>query len=169
MFSSENSCDDNNSVFEFDNGAIIHYHFAHKEEVKRIEDGLRVHGTKFSDYDAVVANAGNEPRMATSETIRSAEELESLDIPLFWMTTYDGTGDISEWTSHDRHRFQKSGARFLPVHRMVESLTYLTKGAVEGELNPHFCMPGPPNEIGVLLLKIAWAIAGTEGWEGHTR
>lgn len=37
-------------------------------------------------------------------------------------------------------------------------LRCLRKGEVEGEHNPHFCMPGPPNEIGVLLLKMAWAL-----------
>lgn len=42
---------------------MLHYHFAHQEEDKRIEDALEVHGTDWSDYDAVFANPGNQPRM----------------------------------------------------------------------------------------------------------
>lgn len=154
------SCDDDNSVFEFDNGSLLHYHFAHKEEGKRIEDALRVHGTAYSDYDAIVANLGNEPRMETSELLRTAERLNTEGVPLFWLTAYEGEGDIRDWEDDEQERFTESGARFLPVHEMVESLGYLTKGVVEGEVNPHFCMPGPPNEIGVLLLKMAWALRG---------
>ena len=136
----------------------MHFHFAHKEEGKRIENGLRAHGTSFSDYDAIVANTGNEPRMETSELLRTAAKLQDEGIPLIWMSEYEGEGDIRDWTEEEREAFKSSGARFVPVHDMVESLSYLTKGAVEGEFNPHFCMPGPPNEIGILLLKIAWAL-----------
>lgn len=149
-------------MFEFENGAMIHYHFAHKEDGKRIEDALRVHDTKFSDYDAIVANTGNEPRMETSEVVRVAAMLKDEGIPLFWMSTYLGEGDIRDWTEEEREAFKSSGARFVPVHDMVESLSYLTKGAVEGEFNPHFCMPGPPNEIGILMLKIAWALSKSQ-------
>lgn len=154
----KNSCDDNNSVFEFENKAVLHFNFAHKEDEKRIEDALRVHGTKFSDYDVVIANLGNEPRMKTSELLRSAIKLQHVGVPLFWLSAYEGEGDIRDWPSSEQDAFRESGARFLPVHDMVESLAYLTKGVVEGENNPHFCMPGPPNEIGILLLKIAWAM-----------
>ena len=149
-------------MFEFENGAELHYHFAHKEEGKRIEDGLRAHGTQFSDYDAIVANPGNDPRLETNEFLRTAGSLKDEGIPLFWLSSYDGEGNVGDWTHAERRQFERSGARFIPVHNMVESLSYLTKGAVEGEFNPHFCMPGPPNEIGILLLKVAWALRASE-------
>lgn len=57
------SCDTNESAFEFENGAVLCYHFAHKEGDKSIEDALKIQGTELSDYDAVIANPGNEPRM----------------------------------------------------------------------------------------------------------
>ena len=63
MAQNSSSCDTNESAFEFEDGAALHYHFAHKEEDKSIEDALKIQGTEFSDYDAVIANLGNEPRM----------------------------------------------------------------------------------------------------------
>ncbi|CAN0140993.1 unnamed protein product, partial [Pylaiella littoralis] len=152
-------CDDNESTFEFSNGAILQYHFSHKEENKRIEDAVEIHGSELSEYDAVVANVGNKPRMEVSEMLRTAGVLKEVGVPLFWMSNYDGNGDVASWTSEEQTEFWNSGARYLPVHRMVESLDYLTKGVVEGETyNPHFCMPGPPNEIGILILRIAWSL-----------
>ena len=149
-------------MFEFENGAVVHYHFAHREEGKQIEDALRVHGTKFSDYDAIFANPGNTPRLETSEVLRTATYVKGEGVPLFWLATYTGYGDIRDWTYEERRTFKRSGARFVPVHDMVESMSYLTKGVVEGESNSHFCMPGPPNEIGILLLKVAWALRANE-------
>eukprot|EP00903_Cladosiphon_okamuranus_P014838 g13739.t1 len=138
------SCDTNESAFEFENGAVLHYHFAHKEENKSIEDALKVQGTELSDYDAVMANPGNEPRMEVSETLRTGGRLKE--------------------AGEEQEEFWNQGARFVPVHRMVETLKYLTKGEVEGERhNSHFCLPGPPNEIGVLLLKMVWALRGDVG------
>lgn len=49
----------------------------------------------------------------------------------------------------------------LPVNRSPRPVYRRpsTKGVVEGETyNPHFCMPGPPNEIGILILRIAWSL-----------
>ena len=146
----------------------MHYHFAHKETPKRLEDGIRVHGTRFEDYDVVIANSGNAPRLYAEELLRSAKVLKEKEIPLIWLTTYDGVGDIDHWSDDQRERFMESGAKFVPIHRMVESLTYLTKAVIEDEQhNPHFCMPGPPNEIGILLLKMMWAMrAASQRGEG---
>eukprot|EP00752_Nemacystus_decipiens_P014381 g12791.t1 len=153
------SCDTNESAFEFENGALLQYHFAHKEEHKSIQDALKTQRTDFSDYDAIIANPGNEPRMEVSEILRAAGLMKEAGIPFLWMSAYQGEGDIGAWLPEEQEDFWGSGARFVPVHRMVESLDYLTRGAVEGDKhNPHFCLPGPPVEIGVLLLKIAWAL-----------
>lgn len=147
-------------MFQFDNGATIHYHFAHKENKKRIEDGIAIHGTRFDDYDAVVANVGNDPRMQPEDLLRTAKTLQQKEIPLILLSTYDGAGNVYDWSGDQKAEFDKSEAKFVPVHRMVESMDYLTKGVIEGERNPHFCMPGPPNEIAILLLKTMWAIQG---------
>lgn len=136
----------------------MHYHFAHRETSKRLEDAIRVHGTGFEDYDMVVANPGNDPPVSVEELLRSANDLKKEGVPLIWLSTYDGVGNVDHWSDEQRAEFKESGAKFVPIHRMVKSLKYLTKGVVEGEHNPHFCMPGPPNEIGIVLLKAAWAM-----------
>ncbi|CAN0117785.1 unnamed protein product, partial [Hapterophycus canaliculatus] len=120
-------CHDNEGLFLFNNGAVLHYHFAHVEDNKQVEDALRVHGTEFSDYDAVVANPGNKPNMEVSELLRVANVLKDEGIPLFWMSAYEGGGDVGTWLPEEQEAFRVSGARFIPVHRMVQSLKYLTK------------------------------------------
>eukprot|EP00903_Cladosiphon_okamuranus_P014839 g13740.t1 len=152
------SCNSNESAFEFENGAVLHYHFAHREDDKSIDDALKIHGTELWDYDAVFANPGNRPRMQEQKVLREAGALKEAGVPFFWLSAYDGHGDVLGWSSEGQEEFRDSGARFVPIHRMVESLTYLTRGVVEKEGNHHFCLPGPPTEIGILLLRIAWAL-----------
>lgn len=62
-----------------------------------------------------------------SELLRVANVLKDMGIPLFWMSAYEGGGDVSDWLPEEQEAFWASGARFVPVHRMVESLKYLTK------------------------------------------
>lgn len=150
-------CDDNRGVFEFANGASIHFYFAHKEIHKRIEDALDVHDTAFGDYDVVFANPGNKPHMDPSVLLDSALELQQAKVPLVWFSAYEGEGDIREWDVDQQRKFADLDAKFLPVHDMVKDFGNLTKGFIESERNPHFCMPGPPDEIGVLLLKLVWS------------
>lgn len=151
-------CDDNNGVFDFANGASIHFYFAHKEGDKRIEDALDVHGTAFGDYDMVFANPGNTPHMEPSLLLDAALELQQGNVPLVWLSAYAGEGDIRDWDADQQREFTRRDAKFLSVHDMVRDLGSLTKGYVENERhNPHFCMPGPPNEIGVLLLQLVWS------------
>lgn len=128
-----------------------------------------MHGTGFEDYDVVIGNAGNSPSVLPEELLRSANVLKEEGVALIWLSTYDGEGNIEHWSEDQRERFKESGAKFVPIHRMVESLTYLTKAVIESEKhNPHFCMPGPPNEIGILLLKAMWAMrAASERGERH--
>ncbi len=42
---------------------------------------------------------------------------------------------------------------------MAHGLDGLTRKGAEGleEDDPHFCLPGVPDEIGLLLLELAWA------------
>ncbi|CAN0502780.1 unnamed protein product, partial [Scytosiphon promiscuus] len=51
-----------------------------------------------------------------------------------------------------------SGAIYVDIYSMVKGMEAWTKGAVEGELDPHYCLPGLPDELAVLLLKIVWAV-----------
>lgn len=156
----ENRCQDSRAKYYFDNGASVHYFFAHAEEDKRIAAALEEHNTTLASYDAVFANPGNDPIMDYTHVMAFARAAHSAGVPFFWLTTYDGKGGLEVWDETERSVWASHGARFVPVHEMVASLGYLTKGTVESaELrDEHFCMPGPPNEIALLLLQMAWAV-----------
>lgn len=151
-------CGDDRAEYNFKNGARLHYHFA-GGGLKRIEDALGEHDVPLSSYDVVFANPGNEPYMTTDVMLESARALKTAGVPLFWSSTYDGVGDIQDWNPTERAAFAENGVRFIPIHSMVQSLRHWTKGKVESNsTDTHFCLPGPPSEIGMLLLRIAWAL-----------
>ncbi len=72
-------------------------------------------------------NVSTHQRPQAAETLRTAGKLREAGVPLFWLSTYDGEGDVDAWLPTEQWEFWKSGALFVPVHRMVESLKYLTK------------------------------------------
>ncbi|CAN0194100.1 unnamed protein product [Scytosiphon promiscuus] len=51
------------------------------------------------------------------------------------------------------------GVKYVRVGVMALGLDHLRKGSVQPEVgeDPHFCLPGPPNEMTLLLLKLLWA------------
>lgn len=61
------------------------------------------------------------------ETLRAAGRLNEAGVPFFWLSTYEGEGGIDAWRPEEQEEFWDHGARFVPVHRMVDSLKYLTK------------------------------------------
>lgn len=65
---------------------------------------------------------------------------------------------MSQWTIDQKTRFFASRARYVDIQSMMRGLQAWTKGAVEGVNDPHYCLPGPPNEIALLLVKIVWAV-----------
>lgn len=155
------------SVFEFANGSTLHYFFAHTEEDKAVEDALEAHGTDYGDYDAVFANAGNDPRLEPLMMISAASKFGAHGVPFFFQSVYQGEGDIRDLTPEQKRHFDETGAFFIPVSEMVKNLQRFTKGFVEDEWNPHYCLPGPPDEIGLLMLRLVWALA-IGGGQGRT-
>lgn len=157
------------------NGATVHYYMSDAQQNKRAGDALVSHSASWSDYDAVFANAGNKPYMLTESVLTTASELQRVAVPFFWLSQYDGVGDINKWKAGEVSRFHESGARYVDIRSMTRGLRSLTKGAIEPDEDyptnvrddsfllrnggdPHFCLPGPPNEMGVLLLKLMWAV-----------
>lgn len=152
-------CDDDRAEYLFENGAIVHYYFAGPEPNKSIKDALLQHGNvSLSYYDAVFANNGNGPIMTVDATCETAFELQALSVPLFWLSTFRGQGSINMWNDAQKAQFTQSGARFINVGHMLFGLSNFTKGAIEDRVDPHYCLPGPPDELGFLLLKIMWAL-----------
>lgn len=154
-------CMDDFGEFTFDNGATLHYYFANTEQGKSLSDSLPPHGNEsWSWYDAVFANQGNGPPLLPDAVLTAAAELQEASVPLFWLNTYEGKGDVGKWNESRRSRFQASGAKHVRIDAMAHGMHNLTKGAVESDFphDPHFCLPGPPDEMALLLLKMMWAV-----------
>lgn len=123
-------------------------------------DGLHPHGNaSLSDYDVVFANVGNGPPMTADSVCDAALQAQAAAVPFFFLSLYSGKGDIGEWDASQRTTFFESGARYVDVGDMVLGLDEFTRAAVEGEESDnHFCLPGPPDEIGLLMLNLMWAV-----------
>lgn len=89
-----------------------------------------------------------------------------MQVPFVWLSTYEGFGNIdnedfegntaySEGKFNEagpksfflrdlkqKERFRESGAHFVGVDWMVQGLDHLRRGGVEGNRDPHFCLPG---------------------------
>jgi len=83
-------------------------------------------------------------------------------VPFFWLSTYEGKGGPKDWVTprgQSSSAFLASGAKFVRVGDMAHGLDGLTLKGAEGleRHDPHFCLPGVPDEIGLLLLELAWA------------
>lgn len=143
---------------------MLHYKFSNAAEPKDLDNARMEHGMDpLSSYDVVFMNAGNRPSISTQNTIKAAIEVQAAGTPFFWLSTYDGVGDISQWNMDERTRFFATRARFVDIQCMMRGMQSWTKGAVEGGNDPHFCLPGPPNEIAALLVKIVWAVLREKG------
>ncbi|CAM9224832.1 unnamed protein product [Scytosiphon promiscuus] len=156
-------CSDDISEFVFSNGAVLHYYFANRQKDKRVSDALpRFNVSSLSYYDVVIANNGNGPRMHSSRTLEAAAELQNASVPFLWLSTYDGRhgreGDVDGWKARDRERMEVLGAKYVRIGVMALGLDHLHKRVVEPRSgDSHFCLPGPPNEMALLLLKLVWA------------
>lgn len=140
----------------------MNYVFSDVGTKKHIENALHLHDDEwFTSYDMVIANNGNQPYMEPTAVIETALRLQGAQVPFFWLSTYSGKGAISDWSEKERAMFAHSGANFVPVGDMMRGMDRLKRGRVERKLHkndPHFCMPGPPNELGILLVKMMWAL-----------
>lgn len=153
------SCDDDKGVFQFTNGASMHVYFTNLEKSKSIEDALKSHKSEFSDYDMIFANVGSTPSMKPKVMLASAREIWMARVPFVWATTYGGAGDPRVYLNSDEMwSFDYREVKFFPMHDILKEMTRFTRDHVEGGAHgPHFCMPGPTNEIGLLWLQLVWA------------
>ena len=140
----------------------MHYYYVGGEKGKSFEAALNQHEVmSLSFYDVIIANTGNGEPMETEYLLKSAQVMHDVGVQLIWLSLYDGRGNIADWEEDDRTRFADSGAKFLPIEYMARGLEQYKKGDVEPQVNPkdpHFCLPGPPAEMGFLLLQLLWAM-----------
>ena len=123
-----------------------------------MEHAFQEFGTSVSDYDVVVANSGNKPVTDTEHVIASAQLFHRVGVKFLWLTTYDGVGNVRDWELDDQEAFVAAKGNLVPVHDMMETMEDFTVGAALGSHDEHFCLPGPPDEVGLLVLRLIWAL-----------
>ena len=137
----------------------MHFQFSHNQKTKGLDDARLKHRMEdLSSYDAVFINQGNKPTIDAEQAIEIALVVQAAETQVFWLSTYDASSRISKWSKDQRARFYKSGALHVDIECMARGMKTWTKGSVEDVNDGHFCMPGPPDEMALLLLKIIWAM-----------
>lgn len=137
----------------------MHFTFSHREDTKDLAVARDTHGMEdLSSYDAVFMNPGNHPAIGAEKAVEIALEVQTAGTQAFWLSTYSGDGQISNWSEDQRARFYGSGAHYVDIECMAKEMEPWTKGGVGGGDDAHFCMPGPANEMALLLLKLVWAV-----------
>jgi hypothetical protein len=130
------------------------------EHDKHIGKALSMHDVEdLSFYDVVIMNPGNNPPIKTDMVLKIAHDFKIAGVKMLYLSTYNGVGNIKSWDTEDTKSFVESGAHFVPIDYMVGGLEEFTVGSVQNLPNdPHYCLPGPPDEIALLLLKLIWAL-----------
>lgn len=137
----------------------MHFTFSDQSRTKSLKEARNSHGSgDLASYDVIVANEGNPPRLTSSEAVEMALQAQAARAQLFWLTTYAAGGDVGKWKEQDRERFVGSGAKHVDVGCMSQGMYGWTIGAVKNSPDDHFCMPGPSDEIAVLLAQLMWAV-----------
>ncbi|CAM9543448.1 unnamed protein product [Discosporangium mesarthrocarpum] len=148
-------CNDDMVTIVFENHATLRYAFENREGNKSIEKYAALFGMKPSDFDAVITNKGNAPPMTQDALVASARALNAAGVPLFWLTTFE------EGVNWEIEQSPFKGIDVVPfdTKNMVSGQRDLKVGIVEKDRSgdPHFCLPGPPSEIGILVLRMVWA------------
>lgn len=137
----------------------MHYTFSDQSRSKGLEEARKSHGSDdLASYDVVFANRGNPPGIEPKEAVEMALQVHEAGAQFFWLSGYDGVGDVRKWTKQASARFLDSGAKYVDVGSMMKGMYEWTIGAVKGSPDDHFCMPGPSDEVAVLLAKLMWAL-----------
>eukprot|EP00752_Nemacystus_decipiens_P012752 g11292.t2 len=93
----DGDCSDDIGEFFMTNGATVHYHMADSGKDKSVRDALRFHNPSpyWFHYDAVFANSGNPQYVSQESVLMTAQQLQQAAVPFFWLSEYDGVGDIN--------------------------------------------------------------------------
>lgn len=137
----------------------MHFTFSDQSHDKGLKDARNSHGSHdLASYDVVFANRGNPPGLEPNEAVEMALQVHEAEAQFFWLSGYDGVGDVGKWIKATRARFFDSGAKYVDVGSMMQGMYEWTIGAVKNSPDDHFCMPGPSDELAVLLVKLMWAL-----------
>lgn len=151
------ACNDGGGDFVFDNGAAVTYLFSDTESksYNKLISQVRV----IREGDIFVINNGNMPKMGQEEILETAKEIKHSGGKLFFLSSYYyNTSHLDFWTKENKKKLKEYDVTYLDVTCMTNGIHDWRKSEIEGgEKDTHFCLPGPPNEIAFLLLRLIWA------------
>ena len=149
------SCNDGGGYFVFDNGAAVKYMVADRQY--KDYDDLITQVRVIREGDIFFINSGNMPTIGVEEILKIAEEIHSSGAKLFFLSNYY-YNPFTFWTNENKKKLEEYNATYLNITCITNGIYDWRKGEVEGgEPDGHFCLPGPPNEIAFLILRLIWA------------
>lgn len=154
-------CSDDTASFQFRNGASVHYRFSDQTVLhKNIDTEIAYMGLDSANVDVVISNAGNGENMPFWSLRKAAKGMLGSGKLILWLSTfYNGRGI---YTGSQSKTLADLGVVQFDLSMMMRTslqpIRELSCHVVESRQDDtHYCMPGPPDELGILLARIVWA------------
>ncbi|CAM9315731.1 unnamed protein product [Sphacelaria rigidula] len=155
------NCRDDTSSFTLRNGASIHYKFSDEHIMsKNILREIASMGLDLVDVDVVFSNGGNGKEMSFKDLHESARALKESETLLVWLSKFYNRNTIYTGPRgkalRDIDVIQFDMSTMMRTH--LKPVKEFSHRFVEGRAgDTHYCMPGPPDELGILFARIVWA------------
>lgn len=150
------SCNDGGGYFVFDNDSAVKFIVSHTESNKGY-DKLISQVRVIREGDIFFMNSGNMPYISVEEVLKIAKEINYYGAKLFFLSNYY-YNPLVFWTNDNKKKLEEYNVTYLNITCMTNGIYDWRKSEVEGgELDGHFCLPGPPNEMAFLILRLIWA------------
>lgn len=152
-------CKDDVSSFWFRNDAVWHYQYSSNVDAgvyKNIDRQIEILNLDPGSIDVVVANCGNGTPLTYESLLSTAQGFSGSGTLIIWLTTYTGSGKFNE---DEMHTLEALGVVQVDLGVMLSDrrAEELRVATVEEKPDGHYCLPGPPDEVSILILQIIWA------------
>lgn len=154
-------CDDDISSVSFRNGARVFFRFSDISiRNKQIEREMRSMGLDPTDVDVIISNSGNGEKMTFESLRTTAQNFRGSGKLILWLSNYFHVTSLFEGqqarTLADLGvvQFDMSKVMRHTLHPNEKSYCQVVENR---QLDTHYCMPGPPDELGILLARMVWA------------
>lgn len=148
------------SSFRFRNGASWHYQYAQDDNVgvqKSVDDRIGYFSVDPENIDVIVANHCNGRPLTYASLLTTAQRFAGSETLIIWLTAYDGVGKFSE---EKMETLRALGVVQVDLSVMMSDPRLIELSCLAVQKIPrdsHYCLPGPPDEISILILRIIWA------------
>lgn len=148
--------------FQFRNGASLHYRFSDQTlHHKDIDNEIAYMGLNPDKVDVVIANMGNGEIIPFSSLSKSARRMQESGKLILWLSTFYN-GRVGIYAGPRGKALADLGVVQFDFSMMMrdslQAVKELSCKVVENRSqDTHYCMPGPPDELGILLARMVWA------------